>query len=129
MVRGRLCDSRTRAPAACGRPGMSLVEIIVGLLLFTVGVLASISTATALTRQMTASWELTRASSIGLSRLEKLAAVGCKTVTAGSASDGAYSERWGVTKGTALTTVVDSVRYPIGRVMRTQVYGTTIYCP
>ncbi len=108
---------------------MTLVELIVALLMLSVGVLGAVTTAAVLTRQMTASWELTRASSIGLSRLERLAAVSCKTVGPGTSSDGPYSEHWVVTTGTSLMTVVDTVTYPIGRTTRSQVYGTTIYCP
>ncbi len=108
---------------------MTLVELIVALLMLSVGVLGAVTTAAVLTRQMTASWELTRASSIGLARLEQLAAVSCKTVSGGTATSGPFSERWVVTTGTSLMTVVDTVRYPIGRTMGRQVYGTTIYCP
>ncbi len=129
MLKRTEFSGAVRPRPGCGRAGMSLVELLVALLLFSAGVLALVTTAALLTRQMTSSWELTRGASIGLSRLEALSSVSCKTVSSGTASDGPYSERWVVTTGTSLMTVVDTVRTPFGRTTRTQVYGTTIYCP
>lgn len=87
--------------------GFTLTELVVALMLLTVGVLALSSTATVVAYEAAASGRSERAAGVALARLESLRSDGCDRASGGSATQGGLTERWTVRQshGAAITVV------------------------
>ena len=105
---------RSRSHAALGgsneesgrRNGFTLTELIVALMLLTVGLLALASTSAFLTYEYAAAGRAESAAIIAESRLETLRLAGCTAVSGAAVSDG-FGSTWSVAivGTTALATV------------------------
>lgn len=114
-----------RSGARRARPGFTIVELIVAVMILSVGVLGLASASAVMMRQMTGGVSRARAANLAQSRFDSVASVpngtstGCNTfgalnnVTTGSATTRGVQERWRVTRtGSFTVTVLDSVRLP-----------------
>jgi Tfp pilus assembly protein PilV len=105
------------------RPGLTLPEVLLAVLLFSVGVLGVASTAAFIVAQAGEAGALTQAAYFTSTRLDSLRAAPCASLTSGSAPFGSGVLAWTVTpaprsrsvqamltlarRGTTRTTIID----------------------
>lgn len=112
--RTRRATARRRI--AKSREGFTITEVVVAVMILSVGVLGLAGTSAAVARQMGGSADMTRAASRAASRLERLSGLNTcpgTTATTGTETTGGVVERWTVrgAGGMSLTAnVIDSVR-------------------
>jgi prepilin-type N-terminal cleavage/methylation domain-containing protein len=85
------------------RAGLTLIEVIVAMLLFSTGALALSAGSAAITRQMTVSLLRSRASAMARSRDEAAHATGCAGISSGSETREGIRATWTVSSGTTAT--------------------------
>jgi len=118
---------KRRHQQADTRPGFTIVEVLVALVILSIGVLALASTAALVARQMGTSARLSTAASLGQSRLERLAsAASCSAVRGGAATTAGIEERWTVAVAGTVATVSDVVRMTPGAAPIT--FETAVRC-
>jgi prepilin-type N-terminal cleavage/methylation domain-containing protein len=116
--------------------GFTLIELMISLMLFTVGILSLTATSAVVVRMMGGAREQTVAATLAQSRFERLRSVGCGTATfaGGSATTRGIAERWVVSTSTGANTAVsirlltDSVSYKTPRGVRRSVYVSQHTC-
>ena len=81
------------------RRGLTLIEVIVAILLFSVGGLGMAAASAAIARQMTLSLLRSRAASIARTRDEQAHALGCSGISSGSETKQGIISRWIVAHG------------------------------
>lgn len=107
--------------AAGPRAGFTLVELVVAIMILSVGVLGLASTAAVVTRQMGGGAQQTRAAAVAQTRFEELRAMGCGDYGAlpynGTYEGGGFREAWavvdfaGVNAAAPARALIDSVFY------------------
>lgn len=109
--------------------GSSLVEVVVAVVLLSVGILALTGTSGAIARMTGLGRHASASAILASSRLERLRAAPCLPgVTAGSAPAGRFREQWTATPagtGRALRVIVS---YDDGRRARADTYETRSKC-
>jgi prepilin-type N-terminal cleavage/methylation domain-containing protein len=110
------------------RRGFTLVELVVAIMVISIGVIGLASTAGAVTRQMGGGRRMLIASNVARARLEWFAAQNCATLSTGSANSRGVAEAWTVTQGTLSVQVQLGVTYTTTRGNRTQSYSARIPC-
>ena len=85
------------------RAGLTLIEIVVAMLVFSVGALGLAAATGAITRQMTTSLLRSRAAGIARSRDEKAHAGGCASVSGGAEAQQGINSTWRVSPGSVVT--------------------------
>ena len=134
MTRNRLMPRprRARGTARRGvrRKGFTLVELVVAILVLTVGILGLASTAAVVTRQMGSAAQQTIAAQTAQSRFEKLRShYTCAGLSSGNATAAKnVREWWTVTNGTGVVTIRDSVVYRVRGQLKFQVYQSMLPC-
>ena len=123
MNRGRLAARR----------GVTMIELMVALVVVSVGLLALASGATLMTRLMGGGSTQTRAALLAQSRLEQLRAVSCTNATSGQDTVRGIVSRWTTTSIMSATTrrgisINLTVTYPMTQGTRTQTYRTIFPC-
>jgi type IV pilus modification protein PilV len=108
--------------------GFSLVEVIVAILILTVGVLGLAAAATAVTRMTGEGGRSGGAAAVASSRFERLRATACASLASGTATSGKYSESWIVSASGQPVTVTETVTYVRSRSYRSVVFATYISC-
>lgn len=118
-----------------GTRGLTLVEILIAIVVFAVGVLATASTGALVTRALADGRRMTTAALAGSSRIERLRHIAqatdprCSALAGGSAtSQGWILERWSVTSMRRLRVVITTVTYRGPRGVRTDSIATVIAC-
>jgi len=109
--------------------GFTLVELVVAVLVLSVGVLALSGTAAAVTRMMGWGQRFGASAVAAQARLEALRAGGCAALGGGLDSTGHYRLRWSVTAAGSLRTVALTVEYPDGRGLRSDLFEAVAWCP
>ncbi len=109
--------------------GYTLIEMIVAVLLFTVGGLALVATSALLGREMNTNAVRERAGRMAASRLEILRA-GCQTAASGHETIQQIESEWSVAflDSTRLS-VVESVSSPAAERRRTDLLRAVLPCP
>ena len=137
--------SRRRSTPEMGtrrdRKGFTLVELMVAMMLLSVGMLALASSSAVVIKQMTEAGTMSVASAVAQTRIERLrttmsacSATSLPTASTGTATTRGVSESWTVTPyGTALTNtrsaqVSVTVTYYTRRGNRSQTYLSMIPC-
>ena len=121
-----------RRSATRPRAGFTVTEVVVAVMILSIGVLGLAGTSGAVARQMGGSADMTRAASRAASRLERLSGLSTcpgTTPVSGSATSNTVVERWTVrgAGGMSLTAnVIDSVR--ILPKTRWYVFQTDVRC-
>lgn len=117
------------APATSPRAGFTLVELLVALMIFAVGMLGLAATAGSVTRMMGGAKRQTIAAQVAQSRIERLRAAPCTTLTSGSETVRGITNIWTVSAVTRGVNVTDSVVFATSRgKTRTRVYKTSFSC-
>jgi type IV pilus assembly protein PilV len=122
------------------RSGFTLIEVMVAIIILSVGVLGLISTAALVTRMIGRGNISTKATQLAETRLEILrqqalsSTPSCSTLGASGTAAGpsGMSEAWTVTTPAASTSLRQfsvTVTYPIARGTRTATLTTQIRCP
>ncbi len=123
-----------------GRPrnerGFTLIELMISMMLFTVGILSLTATSGVVVRMMGGAREQTLVATLAQSRFERLRGVGCATsaFAGGSATTRGIAERWTVSTSTGANAAVqvrvltDSVTYQTPRGVRRSVYVSQRTC-
>ena len=115
--------------AAGKRAGFTLVELLVAMMVFAVGMLGLAATAGSVTRMMGGAKRQTIAATVAQSRIEKLRSSPCASIVSGSETVRGISNTWTVTAVSRGVNVRDSVSFPSSRnTRRSKVYQTTLSC-
>jgi type II secretory pathway component PulJ len=110
------------------RAGYSLIELVVALLVFTVGGLGLVATSAIVGRELSANATRERAARIAGTRLEILSAA-CRAASEGEETIGGIVSRWSVrSSDPSRVSLVESVTYATRRGGRTDVYQAVIAC-
>lgn len=116
--------------------GFTLIELMMAMMVLTVGVLSLAATSSIVVRQIGGAQEQTVAATVAQSRLERLRGLGCSapSLIGGSATTRGIKETWtaSVTTGpntaAKIMTLKDSLRYRTPRGWRSQVYQSARVC-
>lgn len=101
-----------RRTAARARTGFTMVELIVAMLMLTIGLLGLAGVGAVVLKQMRGGTYQTVAASIAQSRFEQLEGDACSTIASGTATVRGMAERWTVsTIGTRARAVYDTVTF------------------
>ncbi len=122
--------TRRMSMPAAARRGFTLVELMVAIVLLSVGVLGLASTSVMVTRMVGNGARYTIVGHVAQARFEALRAVDCTTLAGGSATArGGIMEAWSVVQQPRAVVVTDSLSYTIRGVAKSQVYQSMIPCP
>jgi type II secretion system protein I len=111
------------------RPGFTLIELMVALMVFVVGVLAVTSSSAVVMTMIGGSQRRTLAAVVAESRFERLRAMSCTAHANGNTTTRGVRETWSVVPLTAADDVTVVVTFPSsGGNMTTQTYRTYIPC-
>jgi prepilin-type N-terminal cleavage/methylation domain-containing protein len=111
------------------RPGYSLIELIVAILVFSVGGLGLVATSAVVGRELSANAARERAGRIAVTRLEILT-VQCRVAMAGRETITGIRSEWSVGfPDSSRVSLVESVTYPSRRGGRTDIYRAVLPCP
>ena len=120
---------RHKAAVAQKRSGFTVVEVMIAMLVLSIGVLAMTATATMVQRQMGSAQQQSLAAFTAQARFEQLRSVNCQSITSGSGTNRTVSEAW-VKKDTARAVILtDSITYTTHYGQRVQAYSTIVPCP
>jgi prepilin-type N-terminal cleavage/methylation domain-containing protein len=109
--------------------GFSLVEVVVAILILTVGVLGLAASAGTITRLTAEGGRAGAAAAVAEARFERLRATDCASLASGSATSGKFTETWRITSPTPLLRTVEvAVSYSHGRGTRTLTFTSQISC-
>ncbi|HMA21663.1 MAG TPA: prepilin-type N-terminal cleavage/methylation domain-containing protein [Gemmatimonadaceae bacterium] len=109
------------------RAGLTLIEVVVAILVFSAGALGLAAATAAITRQMTASLLRSRAAGIARTRDETAHASGCASVSGGAEAQQGVSSTWRVSPGSVVTLDQDIER-PTPIASRTDRFLSAIPC-
>lgn len=123
---------------AGNRRGFTLPELMVAIVIITIGLLAMVSVSSKSVSQTGAGEHEVRIAALALSRFELLKSQGCASLTLpsnGTATWGGVTELWSAAKSSGSNTafpivaMTDSLQYSIVGQTRTRVYTTLRSCP
>lgn len=123
-----LSNSRSRGRRGA-RAGFTLVELIVAMLLLTIGLLALAGVGGVVLKQMSSGSYQTVATSIAQSRFEQLEGDACAAIIGGTATVRGMSEKWTVAPlGLRAKTVYDTVTVVAASGTKTIGIHTVVSC-
>lgn len=109
--------------------GFSLIELIVAILILTVGILGLAATAGQVTKMVGWGGRYGASAVVASAQLEQMRATPCVSLaSSGSATKGIYRLSWTVTTAGNLRSISLTVTYPNGRTTRNDVYETYRSC-
>ena len=111
--------------------GFTIVEVLVAVMILSVGLMGLVTTAGLVTRMIGQGHRYTEASALANERIEVLKSQRCPAAGTGTETRGAYVVSWRVVeiasgKGRGLNV---SVQSPTTRGSRTDTFATVHYCP
>jgi len=111
------------------RKGFTIIEVVVAVLVLTVGVLGLSATAALVTRMIGQGQRLSEATALAQRRFEILRSQSCSAITSGTETVGRYTLTWRTTdvSGRAVTVNL-AVTSPTADATRTDTFQTTIPC-
>jgi prepilin-type N-terminal cleavage/methylation domain-containing protein len=117
-----------RRPARRTRAGFTLVELMVAMMMFAVGLLALASTSAVVVGQMGDASRMGVAASVAQTRIERLRSGACTTAQTGSNTGRGVSESWTVTPMTRSARIDVTITYATRRGLRSQSYRSMMRC-
>ena len=117
--------------ARARRDGFTVAEVILAMVILSVGLLALASGSVGVIRQMRSGNQSAVASMVAQSRLEKMRSRPCSNLSSGSATTRGLSENWGVNSSISarFTAVAETVTYiPRRGVTKTFVVSGLVPC-
>lgn len=122
----RQVKKRQSAPRA--RSGFTLAELLVALMVFSVGALAMVATSANVMTLITASKNRAVAASVAASRFERMRGQPCSTHTSDSATTRGITEAWQVVKLAKADDVTVRVTFPANHRVQTRIYRSFLQC-
>ena len=121
---------RRRRSVRASRKGFTIVELVVAIVILTVGLLGLASTAAVVTRQMGGGAQQTLAASLASSRFESMRARTCAGLAGGTQVTRGLTEVWTVATSTAsrARVVTDTVKWMARGRQRRVSYTSMITC-
>ena len=110
------------------RRGFTLVELMVAMMLFSVGLLALASTSAVVVRQMGDAGNMSVAATVAQARIERLRTANCAVAATDSAVQRGVMATWVVTPMTRSAQIDVTVRYNTRQGARTQSYRSMLPC-
>ncbi len=112
------------------RRGFTIIELVVAIIIMTVGVLALATGSAGVARQMRAGNQSAVAAIVGQARLENIRSLGCSSLANGTATTRGMTEKWAITWLSSRSRVVtESVTYvPRAKVSRTLALRSVVPC-
>src|SRR6266550_8983706 len=126
--RFRLWLRRAARPVAHSRGGFTIVEVVVAIMIFTVGLLAMAGTASLIMMTVAGSRTRSVAATVAESRFERMRAQGCVAHTSGSAVTRGIREDWSVKTLARADDVTVVVTMLSNHRVRTQAFRSYIPC-
>ena len=122
--------SMTSPPSkrARARAGFTLAELLVALMIFSVGALAMVATASNVITMMTASKNRTTAADVAQARIERMRSQPCSLHSSDSTTTRGVAESWQVVNLTRADDVTVRVTFASNRRMQTRIYRTFLPC-
>lgn len=111
------------------RRGFTLIELMVTIVILTLGLLALAGTSAAVTRQIGGGAQMALAASTAQARFERLRSEDCVTLTGGTATTRGITEVWTASNQPRVVQVTDTVKFTTARGQRSHAYVTLIPCP
>ena len=114
------------------RDGFTLVEVMVAIVILSIGVLGLAATAGVVVRQMTGAVHQSVAANVAYSRMERIRTGSCVAMkdSSGAATTRNVSEKWTIvgTAGSHSLIVYDTITYKVRGKLRTQAFITEYPC-
>ena len=113
----RFSSRSDRAPlrpvaARARRRGFTLAEVVIAMVILSVGLLALASGSMGVIRQMRAGNQASMAAMVAQSRMEKMRSRTCSSITTGTATTSGMAEKWSVNAMSArISAVTETVTY------------------
>lgn len=109
--------------------GFSLIELMIAMVVLTVGVLGVAASARLVTQMSGSGGRFGGSAAVASSRFEQLRGGACNAIASGSATTGRYTERWVVTTSGMLRSITLTVSYNNGKSgVRSDAFATTVSC-
>jgi prepilin-type N-terminal cleavage/methylation domain-containing protein len=128
-------NTRTRAGRTAARQGFTIVEIMVAIVILSIGILGLAATAGVVVRQMTGAVHQSVAANVAYSRMERIRTGNCVAMKDSSSPTTGVTtrnvtERWKIvgTPGSHVLLVYDTITYIVRGNKKTQVYNTEYPC-
>ena len=110
------------------RKGFSLIELMVAIMILTVGLLGLAASSAVATQMIGAAGRHTLAASVAQSRFEMLRRGRCTTLVGGSSYTRGVSESWQIDSVRASAFVTERVTYQTRKGPRTQIFRSVRPC-
>jgi prepilin-type N-terminal cleavage/methylation domain-containing protein len=110
-----------------GRRGYTLVEVVVALLVFTIGALALAASSAVVARTMHTNLLRERAGRIAASRIETIKSA-CSTAASGMENVEGIESRWTVGRGAQTVSILESTRYQSATGLHLDSYQALALC-
>jgi len=113
------------------RNGFTIIEVVVAIMIFSVGILGLVATAASVTRMVGRSQQYNMAASLAQQRVEILRATVCTSIASGSGTSGNYSLAWTVSNAAGSgggKQVVIVVTSPTAKGSKTDTFTSIISC-
>jgi type II secretion system protein I len=110
------------------RAGFTLIELMVALTIFSIGLLAMAATASVIMQMLAGSQARTVAADVAESRFERIAATACANRTSGTATNRGISEAWTRFPLARADDVTVSVTFLSSHRSRTETFQSYIPC-
>lgn len=110
------------------RSGFTIVEVLVAILILSVGMLALVGSAAVVVRQTGTAARQTQAAAYAQSRFERLRASPCASLTGGADTVRGIVTAWAVTPVTRGNDITVTVSWPVAGEMRSRQYRSIIAC-
>jgi Tfp pilus assembly protein PilV len=120
-----------RSPAGRRRRGLTLVEILIAIIMLTVGVMGLLGSTAAVAKQMGGGVRQTVAATIAQARIDSLTSLSCASLTlagvaSGTSTKRGIAEKWTVTDGKNVKNIAVEITIP--RRATKLLYTTVIPC-
>ena len=110
------------------RTGLTIVELLIAIVILTVGVLALAATAGLVAAHVGDGGRLTGAAHAARSALDSLRGVPCASLTSASAARGSFVVEWTVTRDSLAAEIVMTVGSTLRRRTRSDAFRATVPC-
>ena len=110
------------------RRGYTIVELLVAVMIFSIGLLAMAGTASVILSTLTSTQSRTIAASVAESRFERVRATPCVNRAAGSALSRGISEAWTLDRLARADDVTVNVTFLSNRRQRTETFRSFLPC-
>jgi prepilin-type N-terminal cleavage/methylation domain-containing protein len=128
-------NTQPRTARAAAREGFTIVEIMVAIVILSIGILGLAATAGVVVRQMTGAVHQSVAANVAYSRMERIRTGNCVAMKDSSSPAAGVTtrnvtERWKIvgTPGSHVLVVYDTITYIVRGRKKTQVYNTEYPC-